>query len=363
MTAVRVMVVDDAAAVRQLLIRVLEEEPGVTVVGTAANGVEALERLPRLQPDILVLDVEMPNMGGLELLRELRKTNAQLPVLLFSSLTERGAMVTIEALLLGANDYVTKPSMTGSAGAARACIKDTVVPRLLALLRPRQVSGPAPALPVPPAGRPAQPVDVVVIAVSTGGPNALGELLPALPVNLPVPVLIVQHMPAFFTRALAQRLDQVSGLRVAECDGETVLEAGQVWLARGGTHLVVRKRGDEVRLAVSDAAAENFCKPSADVLFRSATEVFGGRLLGVVLTGMGHDGLQGCRLIREAGGQVIVQDRSSSIVWGMPGSVADAGLAHDVVPLQRMAAEIVRRVAFTRSWFLPREQFHAESEQ
>jgi two-component system chemotaxis response regulator CheB len=368
MTSLRVMIVDDTPVVRRVLTQVLEEEADIAVVGTASNGLEALERLPRLQPDILLLDIEMPGMCGLELLRELRHNVAAPPVLLFSSLTERGAMVTIEALLLGARDYVTKPSMLGSAGAARDYIRHQVVVRLREILgrAPATVAATSPRLVA--SGRPASParhdstlpVDAVVIAVSTGGPNALSELMPALPANLPVPVFIVQHMPTFFTQALARRLDQISALAVTECTAPSPVSAGEVWLAQGGAHLVVQRRDDVIWVAPDDAEPENFCRPAADVLFRTAVAAFSGRLLGVVLTGMGHDGLAGCREIRAAGGQVIVQDKASSVVWGMPASVADAGLAERTLPLPDIAPEIVRRVRASRPWFIPEYRGPAE---
>lgn len=379
MSPIRVMIVDDTSAVRRVLTQVLEEETDISVVGTASNGQEALERLPRLEPDILLLDIEMPGMSGLELLRELRAAQSPLPVLLFSSLTERGAMVTIEALLLGARDYVTKPSMLGSAGAARDYIRRQVVVKLRDILgRGGATAAPAPAslatapptitpavpplpsrprvtlLPPPrPAipGEPAQPVDAVVIAVSTGGPNALSEVIPALPGDLPVPVFIVQHMPAFFTQALARRLEQLSPLSVRECTAEAAVRPGQVWLAQGGVHMAVTRRGDETWIGPVDGEPENFCRPAADVLFRTAVAAYGGRLLGVVMTGMGNDGQAGCREIRAAGGQVIVQDRDTSVVWGMPACVAEAGLAQQVLPLAALAPEIVRRVEATRPWY------------
>ncbi|HET8731714.1 MAG TPA: chemotaxis response regulator protein-glutamate methylesterase [Moraxellaceae bacterium] len=374
MIPIRVMIVDDTSAVRRVLTQVLEEESDISVVGTANNGLEALEKLPRLTPDILLLDIEMPGMSGLELLRELRKMQSTLPVLLFSSLTERGAMVTIEALLLGARDYVTKPSMLGSAGAARDYIRRQIVPRLRDILgrtTPIDIARPAaghvaapipiPAIRLAAPGETVLPVDAVVIAVSTGGPNALSEVIPALPGNLPVPVFIVQHMPAFFTQALARRLDQLSPLHVQECTKASVVNAGEVWLAQGGVHMVVEHHGDETTVSPAEGEPENFCRPAADVLFRSAVVAFGGRLLGVVMTGMGNDGMSGCRAIRSAGGQVIVQDRETSVVWGMPSSVAEAGLAHQVLPLSGLAGEIVRRVGTTRPWYTPGNAPHAEA--
>lgn len=371
MSGIRVFIVDDTAVVRRLLTQILEEESDIEVVGTATNGAEALQRLARVEPDVVVLDIEMPDMNGLEMLRALRASGSSLPVLVFSSVTERGAMVTIDALLLGANDYVTKPSMLGSASAAREHIRLALLPRLRQLLgRPLPATPPV-AAPQPAERTPRQlpqaevrsprlfalpdlppgQIDVVVIGVSTGGPNALSELIPALPAALPVPVLIVQHMPAFFTRALARRLDVVSPLTVLECDAWRRLEPGQVVLATGGRHMVLQRDGDVVWARPDDAPPENFCRPAADVLFRSAVEAYGARVLALVMTGMGQDGEAGSRAVRERGGHVLAQDRASSVVWGMPAAVTQAGLANRVLPLSEMAAEIVERAGVGRPWF------------
>lgn len=361
MNALRVFIVDDTAVVRRVLSQILEEESDIQVAGTAANGVEALQRIPRVAPDVVVLDIEMPDMNGLDMLRELRSVDSALPVLVFSSLTERGAMVTIEALLLGANDYVLKPSMLGSAGAAREHIRTVLVPRLRQLAGKKVAVRTAAVSQIPvttikpsafrlPDLAPGQ-VDAVVIAVSTGGPNALSDMLPQLPADLPVPVFIVQHMPAFFTKALAQRLKRISQVDVVECAGHIRVRPGQVILAQGGRHLALSRDGDVVWAQPDDGEPENFCRPAADVLFRSAAEVYGARLLGVVMTGMGQDGERGSRYIRESGGQIIVQDKASCVVWGMPAAVEQAGLANAVLPLGELAAEITRRLAICRPWF------------
>lgn len=363
MTVTRVFIVDDMVVVRRLLTQILEEEHDIEVVGTAANGIEALQRMPRVNPDVVVLDIEMPDMNGLEMLKALRASGSTLPVLVFSSVTERGAMVTIDALLLGANDYVTKPSMLGSASAAREHIRQMLLPRLRQLVG-RQVAPPVPSGSVEPAPRPASlpvqlvepgvapvQIDVVVIGVSTGGPNALSDIIPCLPATFPVPVLIVQHMPAYFTRALANRLDQVAALKVAECDRPVRLEAGSVLLATGGRHMVLSRDAGGVWAAPDDGPAENFCRPAADVLFRSAVGIYGARVLGIVLTGMGQDGVDGAKSIHAAGGQVIVQDEASSVVWGMPAAVVQAGLASKVLPLMDIPAEIVARAGINRPWF------------
>lgn len=363
MTNTRVFIVDDMSVVRRLLTQILEEERDIEVVGTAANGIEALQRIPRTSPDIVILDIEMPDMNGLEMLKALRASGSDVPVLVFSSVTERGAMVTIDALLLGANDYVTKPSMMGSASAAREHIRQTLLPRLRALLGRLQRSivlappsepvekekPPVPLIPEPALSP--QQIDVVVIGVSTGGPNALSDIIPCLPATLPVPVLIVQHMPTYFTRALANRLDQMSATKVVECDQYRRIEPGIVVMATGGRHMMVKRDANGVWASPDDAPPENFCRPSADVLFRSAVTAYGARILGVVLTGMGQDGVEGARCIREAGGQVIVQDEASSVVWGMPGAVHQAGLANKVLPLMDIPGEIVARAAVSRPWF------------
>jgi two-component system chemotaxis response regulator CheB len=351
MTAIRVFLVDDVAAIRLMLARLLEEEPDIVVVGTATNGVEALQRLPFVDAHLIVLDVEMPDMGGLELLRELRRQDNKLPVLLFSSLTERGAMVTIEALLLGANDYVTKPSGLGSAAVARDYIRQQLLPRI------RHLTGRA-LIPKAPVGDVRQlataaggAIDAVVIGVSTGGPVALHELVPALPRDLPVPVLIVQHMPAYFTRALTKRLAQVSAIRVMECESEIAVEPGMVIIAAGGAHLLLERRAEGVFARPDMAEPEHFCRPAADVLFRSAATVYGSRTLALVMTGMGEDGLAGCRAIHAAGGCVFIQDAATSVVWGMPGAVQQAGLVSRVLPLQGLADAIVAQAAVGRAWF------------
>ncbi|MFN3713486.1 MAG: chemotaxis-specific protein-glutamate methyltransferase CheB [Alcanivoracaceae bacterium] len=369
MNRIRVFLVDDTATVRHILSQILEEDPRIDVVGTAADGEQGLARLQRVDADILVLDVEMPGMGGLDMLRALRISRPELPVIVFSSITERGAMVTIEALSLGASDYVPKPAMVGSPAAARDYIRSTLLAKIHALAdRPAVRQSRAPlreANPVAtrqtrpdpthsllrpgPAGAP-QRIDAVAIGVSMGGPNALGELFRRLPADLPVPVLIVQHMPAMFTRALAARLSQHGRIPVTECDAPMPVLPGRTLLAAGDYHLCLDRDGDTVWARPRYSDPVNFCRPSADVLFNTAAEVYGRHLLAVVMTGMGQDGLDGCRAVNRAGGQIIVQDESSSIVWGMAGSVARAGLAEQQVPLAQLAEEIVMRVEPGRLW-------------
>ena len=352
MNKIRVLLVDDTAAVRHILADILDDDPAIEVVATAADGREGLDRLQRVEADLLVLDVEMPGMGGLEMLRELKQSHPMLPVLVFSSVTERGAMVTIEALSLGACDYVPKPSMMGSPSDARDYIRATLLKKIHTLaerylaFRPVRPAPPAaPAITTTRALRPSdQRIDLVVIGVSMGGPNALSRLLGELPADFPVPLLIVQHMPAVFTRALAQRLSSLGGMPVTECVQPQAVFAGHAWLAAGDQHMLVRREAGQLIVEPSHEEPVNFCRPSVDTLFSSAAEAVGANLLAVVMTGMGQDGVQGARVIRQAGGEVLVQDKESSVVWGMAGGVAGEGLADAQVSLSDLAQVIDERV-------------------
>ncbi|MCP5195766.1 MAG: chemotaxis response regulator protein-glutamate methylesterase [Gammaproteobacteria bacterium] len=372
---IRIMLIDDSAVIRRLLTDVLTGDPQLEVVGSAQNGQIALEKLPTLNPDLVILDVEMPVMDGLETLTEIRKRQPRLPVIMFSSITERGAVVTLEALARGANDYITKPANTGNMGKSLQRVRDELIPRIKAFCQyllspaapalpearppaaPKLTVSPEPApLPVSPpssiAVSPRRPiavasrsrVDVVAIGASTGGPNALATLVSRLPAQFPVPILIVQHMPPIFTRLLAERLATQTKLSVAEGVAGEILQPGQIRLAPGGSHMVLERRGTQVRLQLNQDEPEHSCRPAVDVLFRSVAVAYRGNTLAVVLTGMGDDGLKGCEAIRDVGGQILVQDEASSVVWGMPGFVAKAGLADGQVALPKLAGEIVSRV-------------------
>lgn len=337
---VRVLVVDDSAVVRRLVSEMLSAEPDLEVVGTAANGQAALLKIDQLAPDLVTLDVDMPVLNGLQTLRALRRENGTLPVLMLSSLTIQGASLTLDCLYHGATDYVTKPSAAGPEAIDR--LRAELLPKVRHFgRRSRPLSssawrGRVPDL-LPTA--PSSPVRAVVVAASTGGPNALSELFSALPSTPSVPLLVVQHMPPLFTRALAERLDGRGGLSVKEAVDGAVAGPGEAWIAPGDFHLEAGPR-----LRVTQAPPENSCRPSADVLFRGAAAAWGAGVLGVVLTGMGQDGLKGARTIREAGGRVLVQDPKTSTVWGMPGAVVEAGLADHMLPPAGLAAEICRRL-------------------
>lgn len=377
---IRILIVDDSAVMRSLLRSVVSSDASLEVAGTAADGDSALGSLAQLQPDLILLDVEMPVMDGLVTLRELRKRGNKMPVIMCSSLTQRGARVTIEALASGASDYVTKPTGQSDREAALKALAGELIPKIHALTRPAQplpgIQLSARSMTATPAsslhsfGRSSQALShdlsntqpwrpqlitatatVVVIGVSTGGPSALDILLPALPATFPLPVLIVQHMPELFTRLFAERLNGRCKLRVVEAaDGDLVVP-GTISIARGNWHLEVMaalRTSAPPTLRLTQGSLENHCRPSVDVLFRSAAKVFGSGVLAVVLTGMGSDGLSGCRIIREQGGSVFAQDEASSTVWGMPGAVATAGLAHRILPLDAIAPEILRVAAHAR---------------
>lgn len=353
MRRIRVLIVDDAVVIRKIVADVLAEDPAIEIVGAAANGRIALQKITQVQPDLIILDIEMPEMDGLQALEAIRATHPKLPVIMFSTLTERGAAATIDALTLGASDYVTKPTNAGSVGAARQRVRDQLLPKIKALCGVL----PPPAAPsraalrldsarlavTAPAARWSEraAADILAIGVSTGGPNALAELIPRLPAAFPVPVVIVQHMPPMFTKFLADRLNSQSPLEVREAAAGDRVQPGTVLIAPGDHHLVLRRSGTEVVAALTQDPPENSCRPAVDVLFRSVEEIYGKRALALILTGMGHDGLAGCEAIKRSGGRVLAQDEATSVIWGMPGFVVKAGLADRVLPLPEIARELV----------------------
>jgi two-component system, chemotaxis family, protein-glutamate methylesterase/glutaminase len=347
---VRVLVVDDSVVMRRILSEVISADPVLEVAAYAANGQIAISLLNQVAPDIVTLDVEMPVMNGLATLKAMRVAGHKLPVIMFSTLTERGAEATIDALALGASDYVAKPSGGGDYNAARERIREAVVPKIKALCRRLLPASPRSAVPTHRHTNAvhrlkSEPVKVLAIGCSTGGPNALAEILPAIPEDFPAPILIVQHMPPTFTRFLAQRLTTLCRMPVAEAIEGTVLCPGVMWVAPGGNHMLVERDQGTARMRINQSARENSCRPSVDVLFRSVAQVFHGSTLAVVLTGMGQDGLRGCEQLSSVGAEILVQDEATSIVWGMPGFVARGGFADAVLPLSSIGPHIVRRVA------------------
>jgi two-component system chemotaxis response regulator CheB len=345
-----VMVVDDSVVIRRLVTQALEQDATIEVVGTASNGAIGLQRIPQFNPDVITLDIEMPDMNGLEMLRRIRREYPQLRVIMFSTLTERGAAVTLEALTLGADDYVTKVSNEGSLDRSMARLRDEMIPKIKQFFRmagQSAAAAPANGSTVPAVG--AKPIapslklkpKVVVIGVSTGGPTALAAILPSLPASFPLPILLVQHMPPLFTRLLAERLNATCPLTVEEASDGDPVEAGKILIAPGDFHMKVASRGGVIRICLDQSPRQNSCRPAVDALFASVAELYGGAVLSVVLTGMGQDGLHGVKLLKARGARVLVQDEASSVVWGMPGAVVTAGLADRVLTLDDVVPEIL----------------------
>jgi len=370
MCALRVMVVDDSSTYRHAVRRVLSGIADVEVVATASNGQIALQKLAFTEVDVMTLDVDMPLLGGLETLAELGKLGP-LPcdVVMVSGLTSRGAHTTLRALELGAYDFVSKPS-GGSMAENERHLKNQLLP-ILAGLKARQImrgdrpsharrppaapSRPVAAQPAAPAHRArhdvdcetpvvarAHPVGVVAIGISTGGPAALAQVIPKLPASLAVPIVLVQHMPPGFTETLAASLDRKSAVRVLEANDGMYLAAGSVYIAPGGKQMRLVKRAGRLQVEVNDAPPENNCKPSADYLFRSVAAACGKRALGVIMTGMGHDGVAGLHEMRAVGAYILAQDAATSVVYGMPGEAVKAGVVDEVLALDQIPCRIER---------------------
>ncbi len=348
---VRVMIVDDSTVIRGLLGRIIDGQPDMRVVCSAPNGRSALDLLRHREVDVVLLDIEMPEMDGLEALPRILEMRPGIRVVMASSLTQQGAQITLKALALGAADYVAKPSAL-QASRGMAAISAELVAKVRALGRaalsgrrekaaPVPASSPAPDLAAPALHDPAESFRVLAIASSTGGPNALSAVLGGLPRDYPLPILVVQHMPPLFTAALAERLQRETGRPCSEARHGERLLPGRTYVAPGDHHVTVASAGEgAVVIRLGDGPPENYCRPSADPMLRSVAAVFGPGALALVLTGMGEDGLRGCREVAARGGRVVVQDEATSVVWGMPGAVANAGLASAVLPLARIPGHL-----------------------
>jgi len=340
--AIRVLVCDDSAVMRIAIARALESDPAVRVVARAANGALAIEAVKREPVDVVVLDIEMPVMDGLAALPLLLRAAPGLRVVMASTLTTRGADATLRALRLGAADYVAKPSAIGeqTGEAFRRELLGKV--KALAGRRPAPAGGAGEERGLPPLRpRPVDPPRLLAIGCSTGGPPALFAVMGALGATMPVPVVVTQHMPAAFTPILAEHMGRAGRLPCAEARDGEALSPGRVYLAPGDRHLLIEPAARGATARLSDAAPVNFCRPSVDPMLESAAAAFDGRVLVAMLTGMGHDGLAGTRRVIAAGGTAIAQDEASSVIWGMPGAVARAGLCHAVLPLAEIAPRLL----------------------
>jgi two-component system chemotaxis response regulator CheB len=355
----RILIVDDSVVIRRSLTDALSRESDLEVVGSAPSGRVALMKIAIARPDVVALDAEMPEMDGLETLAVLRKDYPQISVIMLNISTDQAVAKTLDALTLGARDYVSKPNIgpgfddglrtvaSELASKIRVCCPDishdNLAPGPKELIRGGKLSHSSTTTDL------SERVDVLAIAVSTGGPNALMELIPQFPADFPVPILIVQHMPPVFTKLLAERLAAKCKISVTEGVSGQELFPGGAWIAPGDLHMAIAKERDTIRILTNQDAPENSCRPAADVLFRSVAAVYRSHVLAVVMTGMGQDGLRGCQQIHSAGGQVLVQDEASSVVWGMPSFVVKAGIVDRILPLHDLGTEILNRVWKFRS--------------
>jgi two-component system, chemotaxis family, protein-glutamate methylesterase/glutaminase len=365
----KVMIVDDSAVVRGLVTRWIEQENDMILSGFATDGAKGIERIKEAQPDVLILDIEMPNMGGLEALPKLLAAKPGLKVLMASTLTTQGANITLRALELGAADFIPKPDSSRIGGAEGFRVElvtkiralcgrtrmwpipphqgpqgepqSTAKPQSPAHLSPLAQSAPLSSVRPKASGlggfNPRR-IEALFIGASTGGPPALRQFLLGLGPDWTLPIFIVQHMPASFTAILAEHLDKALSFKVAEAKDGDIAHPKHVYIAPGDFHMSVTKQGESVCLRLDQSPAVNWCRPAVDPLFASAAEVYGNRALGVVLTGMGHDGRDGAIKLVHTGAHIIAQDEASSVVWGMPGAVAEAGLCDIIRPLDGLAA-------------------------
>ncbi|HUZ04362.1 MAG TPA: chemotaxis-specific protein-glutamate methyltransferase CheB [Acidobacteriaceae bacterium] len=362
---IRVVAIDDSFAMRHMYQMILSPCADMDLIGMASDGPSGLEMVHALNPDLVLLDVNMPGMDGMVVLSKLHEQIPHLPIIMCSTLTQRGAAVTLEALYRGAADYVAKPNVQGTPQAAMEAFRAPLVERIRALgarVQRGRIGEPSQSIPTRQLRRDPSPsgaIEVVLIGASTGGPQALEQVLRSLPADFPVPVVVVQHIPPMFVPLLAERLQKNCRLQICEAAEGTVLQAGMVWLARGDWHLRLvaverwKRQGNSSTIQAVQRLSQDepihYCRPSVDALFLSAAETYKAAALAVVLTGMGSDATDGARAICAAGGTVLAQDAATSTIWGMPGSVVQAGLAHAVLPLDQIAGEIVRRVCATTS--------------
>jgi len=361
---ISVLIVDDSALIRNLVSRMFDDIQDIQVIGTAMNGRFALKKLETMNPDIIILDLEMPELNGIDFLKERKKRDIKIPVVILSSIAHKGARITIEALSLGASDFVLKPS--GSASRDIYKTKEQLVELIKiyggkfkregaskdgganvaasSMIQPSapQAQARSATEPGTPVKKSSLPIEIIAIGISTGGPNALRHLCPGIRGDLPVPILVVQHMPAGFTEEFAKSLDKISPLEIKEAEDGDIIKAGRILIAPGDKHLEILNKPLAKIVRLSENPEVNGHRPSADVLFSSVFQVYGGRSLAIIMTGMGRDGVKGIGAIYRAGGLTIAQDEASCIIFGMPRIAIDKGFIHKVVPLGKMAEMINR---------------------
>ncbi len=353
MKTIRIVAADDSAVVRSLLAHMFAAQPAdphvrMELCAAAPDGASCLHAVRTLRPDVVLMDLHMPGVGGMEAIVRLRREWPRLPIIVCSSATEDGAAETIEALGHGASDYVTKPTGQLDAEAAMVFLWTQLAPRIIALASRLSNRGNSSVSKVRRAVKRWQQIDVIGIGVSTGGPAALERLLPELPEEFPVPVLVVQHMPKLFTSALAARLDRCCALRVKQATAGAALDPGTIWIAPGDSHMEVKMGAHGAPyIVLHQGEPLHYCRPAVDVLFRSLAHTFRTGALGLVLTGMGADGLEGSRAIGAAGGLVLAQDEATSAVWGMPGRVVAAALTDAVLPIGKLGEALIALAATT----------------
>lgn len=352
MPKVKLLIVDDSAFMRKAIENMVKKDPDIQIVGAGKNGLDAIDMVKKLKPDVMTLDIEMPRMDGLTALQKIMSENP-LPVIMVSSLTTEGADATLKALDLGAVDFIPKDKSFASFGImkiedqliakVKGFAKKKMFKRRTPISRPSAIAKPTAAKPA--AQRPAPKITskkkLVIIGTSTGGPQSLQKVIPLLPSDLGVPVLIVQHMPPNFTKSLAQRLDSLSKLKVLEAQGKEQLEPNHVYIAKGGAHLKLKRMGAHYYTDVTTEPSNTLHIPSVDITAASVAENIGRDALGVIMTGMGSDGMKGLNLLKLKGGNVVAQDEETCIVYGMPRAVIDSGFQDEIVPLTEIAQRII----------------------
>jgi len=364
--SIKILIVDDSRIFRSVIEEGLSREKDIEVIGSVWNGVKAIEFINQNAPDIVTLDIQMPDMDGIETLEEIKKINARRPsskqigVIMLSSHTQKGADITVKALEMGAFDFTPKPESRNlkenigilssqlvvkirnyAAAHLPSAVQEKKKGKLRVFTRPFRASS---------AAVPVKGIEAVLIGVSTGGPKALTEILPPLCEKLDVPIFIVQHMPPTFTQSLANSLNaKCSRYRVLEGENNGIAEKNHVYIAPGGRHMVLQKKQDTIRTVIHDFPPEKGCRPSVDLLFKSAAAVYGHNVMAVILTGMGSDGTDGAKILKENNVYIIAQDEESSVVWGMPGSARNAGVVDDILPLNAIPDAIISLVGKTVS--------------